>query len=194
MIEIIKNDQNPNNSYELKELMLENLVQFFHLPGMATELYLNYDCDQHCSNLYEDVTKLLSEQASPTGNMLFSTHLVSLDGLCSLIDSIEYNCNKNEKDSSDKQEHLSSPYHLDSGVMVAKRSFSRSNSATARKVSPRAPPRFRHDRKNIKELKTIQRGKHLCKVKACNRASSVPGNVFRSKSVQLSHLLKRLST
>ena len=149
MIEIIKNDQNPNNSYELKELMLENLVQFFHLPGMATELYLNYDCDQHCSNLYEDVTKLLSEQASPTGNMLFSTHLVSLDGLCSLIDSIEYNCNKNEKDSSDKQEHLSSPYHLDSGVMVAKRSFSRSNSATARKVSPRAPPRFRHDRKKI---------------------------------------------
>ena len=62
MIEIIKDDQNPNHTYELKELLLENLVQFFHLPGMATELYLNYDCDSHCSNMYEDITKLLSKQ------------------------------------------------------------------------------------------------------------------------------------
>ena len=71
MMEIIKDDQNPNHSYELKELLLENLVQFFHLPGMATELYLNYDCDSNCSNIYEDVTKLLSKQESVIDGIQF---------------------------------------------------------------------------------------------------------------------------
>ena len=28
---------------------------------MVTELYLNYDCDVYCSNLFEDLTKLLSK-------------------------------------------------------------------------------------------------------------------------------------
>ena len=55
MVDIIK-DEN-QNSYELKELLLEYLAQLFHLPGMATELYLNYDCDNHCTNLYEELTK-----------------------------------------------------------------------------------------------------------------------------------------
>ena len=36
IIEIIR-DEN-QNSYELKELLLEYLVQLFHLPGMATEV------------------------------------------------------------------------------------------------------------------------------------------------------------
>ena len=54
MVDIIK-DEN-QNSYELKELLLEYLAQLFHLPGMSTELYLNYDCDNHCTNLYEEMT------------------------------------------------------------------------------------------------------------------------------------------
>ena len=161
MVTIIKDDQNPNNSYELKELLLENLVQFFHLPGMVTELYLNYDCDSHCSNLYEDVTKLLSKQAFPAGNILHSTHLISLDGLCTLIDSIEENCSKVETENGAKSEQLSSPYHLDSGVMVAKRSFSRSNSELCRKVSPRAPPRFSSNQPTIDEIINIKQRKKL---------------------------------
>ena len=37
------------------------LVQLWKVPGLVTELYLNYDCDPYCSNLFEDVTKLLSK-------------------------------------------------------------------------------------------------------------------------------------
>ena len=90
---LLKDTKNPNNSYELREVILDGLVQFFHLPGMATELYLNYDCDSHCSNLYEDTMKLLSKQAFTSGNIILSTNLISLDGLSALIDSIEENCN-----------------------------------------------------------------------------------------------------
>ena len=33
----------------------------FHIPYLVPELYLNYDCDIHCSNLLEDFCKVLSK-------------------------------------------------------------------------------------------------------------------------------------
>lgn len=39
----------------------ETLVQLWQIPGLVTELFLNYDCDLYCSNLYEDITKLLAK-------------------------------------------------------------------------------------------------------------------------------------
>ena len=103
-------------------------------------------------------------QAFPAGNILFSTHLISLDGLCTLIDGIEDNCSKVEQEKGmmgSGTEQLSSPYHLDSGVMVAKRSFSRTNSSMSRKVSPRAPPRFSCSQPSIEEIINIKQRKKL---------------------------------
>lgn len=48
-------------TYDIKEIALQGLVQLWRIPGLVTELYLNYDCDVHCSNLFEDITKLLSK-------------------------------------------------------------------------------------------------------------------------------------
>ena len=31
--------------------------QLWRIPSLVTELYLNYDCDIYCSNLFEDLTK-----------------------------------------------------------------------------------------------------------------------------------------
>jgi len=36
-------------------------VQLWRIPGLVTELYLNYDCDLYCSNVLEDITKILSK-------------------------------------------------------------------------------------------------------------------------------------
>lgn len=47
--------------YEMKEVALEALVQLWRIPSFVTELYINYDCDFYCSNLFEDLTKLLSK-------------------------------------------------------------------------------------------------------------------------------------
>ncbi|MEQ2200695.1 hypothetical protein XENOCAPTIV_001781 [Xenoophorus captivus] len=47
--------------YEMKEMGLEALVQLWRIPSFVTELYINYDCDFYCSNLFEDLTKLLSK-------------------------------------------------------------------------------------------------------------------------------------
>jgi hypothetical protein len=42
-------------------VILETVVQLWRIPGLVTELYLNYDCDLYCPNLYEELTKLLSK-------------------------------------------------------------------------------------------------------------------------------------
>lgn len=52
-------------SYEIKELAIHNIVSLWRIPNFVTELYLNYDCDLYCSNLFEDLTKTLSKTAFP---------------------------------------------------------------------------------------------------------------------------------
>ena len=55
--------ENMKMPYEMKEMALEALVQLWRIPSFVTELYINYDCDFYCSNLFEDLTKLLSKVA-----------------------------------------------------------------------------------------------------------------------------------
>lgn len=81
----------PKTSYEHKELALESIVQLWRIPGLVTELYLNYDCDLYCSNVFEDLAKLLSKNTFPVSE-LYSIHLLSLDALLTVIESIERNC------------------------------------------------------------------------------------------------------
>ena len=76
---------------EHKEMVLDTIVQFLRIPGLPAELYLNYDCDLYSSNLFEDLTKLLSKNAFPVAG-LTSIHILSLDALLSVIDHIELDC------------------------------------------------------------------------------------------------------
>ncbi|VDO34070.1 unnamed protein product [Brugia timori] len=78
-------------SYEQKEMALESIVQLWRIAGLVTEIYLNYDCDLYCSNLFENLTKLLLENAFPVLG-LRSINLLSLDGLLTVIDTIDNNC------------------------------------------------------------------------------------------------------
>ncbi|KAK2190131.1 hypothetical protein NP493_86g03025 [Ridgeia piscesae] len=90
LIDIIVSDS-PRISYEQREIALDSIVQLLRIPGLVTELYLNYDCDLYSSSLFEDLMKLLSKNAFPVSG-LFTTHLLSLDALLAVIDSIEQNC------------------------------------------------------------------------------------------------------
>ena len=77
--------------YEQKEIALETIVQLLRIPGLPAELYLNYDCDLYSTNLFEELTKILSKNAFPVAG-LTSTHILSLDALLSVIDHIELDC------------------------------------------------------------------------------------------------------
>ncbi|XP_043535120.1 Golgi-specific brefeldin A-resistance guanine nucleotide exchange factor 1 isoform X11 [Chiloscyllium plagiosum] len=84
--------ENPKMPYEMKEVALEALVQLWRIPSFATELYINFDCDFYCCNLFEDLTKLLSKNAFPVSGQLYTTHLLSLEALLTVIDSTESHC------------------------------------------------------------------------------------------------------
>ncbi|NXA34518.1 GBF1 factor, partial [Eudromia elegans] len=84
--------ENPKMPYEMKEMALEAIVQLWRIPSFATELYINYDCDYYCANLFEELTKLLSKNAFPVSGQLYTVHLLSLEALLTVIDSTEARC------------------------------------------------------------------------------------------------------
>ncbi|XP_015907017.1 Golgi-specific brefeldin A-resistance guanine nucleotide exchange factor 1 isoform X3 [Parasteatoda tepidariorum] len=78
-------------SYEQREISLDCLTQLWRIPGLVTELYINYDCDTYCSNVFEELTKMLSKNAYPVSG-LYSIHLLSLEALLAVIENIENHC------------------------------------------------------------------------------------------------------
>ncbi|XP_054719595.1 Golgi-specific brefeldin A-resistance guanine nucleotide exchange factor 1-like [Uloborus diversus] len=78
-------------SYEQREISLDCVAQLWRIPGLVTELYINYDCDLYCSNLFEDITKMLSKNAYPVSG-LYSVHLLSLEALLAVVENIENHC------------------------------------------------------------------------------------------------------
>ena len=85
--------ESPKITYEHKELALEIIVRFYRIPGFLTQLYLNFDCGMYTTNIFEDLTKMLSKNAFPVTG-LYSTHFLSLDALLTVVESIEDQCQK----------------------------------------------------------------------------------------------------
>lgn len=82
---------NESTSYERREIALDSVVRLFLVPGLATELYVNYDCDPYCSNLFEDIAKMLAKNAYPV-DRLMGTHLLALDALLAVLNTIGTQC------------------------------------------------------------------------------------------------------
>ncbi|KAM7533171.1 hypothetical protein Aperf_G00000124357 [Anoplocephala perfoliata] len=81
--------ENDRISYEQREIALDAVVQLFLLPGLAAEIYLNYDCDPYCSNLFDDITEMLTKNAYPNNNRLVGTNILALDALLAVVDAID---------------------------------------------------------------------------------------------------------
>lgn len=91
--------ENTRITYEIRELALDNLLQLLRVPGFAAELYINYDCDLYCANIFENITKLLSKNAlsAAASPVIYGTQLLSLDSLLTIIASINRNCSSFKK-------------------------------------------------------------------------------------------------
>ncbi|VDN96696.1 unnamed protein product [Rodentolepis nana] len=88
LIAIISHD-NDRITYEQREMALDAVVQLFLLPGLAAEIYVNYDCDPYCSNLFDDITEMLTKNAYPSNNRLSGMNILALDALLSVVDAID---------------------------------------------------------------------------------------------------------
>jgi brefeldin A-resistance guanine nucleotide exchange factor 1 len=73
-------------------MALESLVEFCREPQLMVELYTNYDCDVHCTNLFEDMCKFLSKNTFPLSGSLNALNLLSLEGLLAIVGSLAESC------------------------------------------------------------------------------------------------------
>lgn len=83
--------ENPRIPYEMRELALDNLLQFLRIPAFSVELYINYDCNLYCTNVLEDLVKLLSKNSLSATQQIYTIHQISLDGLLTIVADIERN-------------------------------------------------------------------------------------------------------
>ncbi|XP_057671770.1 Golgi-specific brefeldin A-resistance guanine nucleotide exchange factor 1 [Diorhabda carinulata] len=105
LIDIILSDS-PKVTYEHKEIALDNILQLWRIPGFHTELYINYDCDMYCANLYEELTKLLAKNSMSSTSGVYHTHLLSLDALLIIAEGIESRCSEEKSKTDVENEDL----------------------------------------------------------------------------------------
>ncbi|KAK6944992.1 Mon2/Sec7/BIG1-like, HUS domain [Dillenia turbinata] len=89
---------------QLQEVALEGIINFCRQPTFTMEMYVNYDCDPVCRNVFEEIGKLLCKNAFPAGNTLSCLQIQAFEGLIVIIHSIA--------DSIEEEVNLSSfePY------------------------------------------------------------------------------------
>jgi hypothetical protein len=74
--------------YQKQEITLEFLVDLFRLPWFMAELYINYDCDPNCTDLFEKIAMFLYKNSYPPDGALYTTHVLTLDGLLAIVQAI----------------------------------------------------------------------------------------------------------
>lgn len=148
IMEIIVSDS-VKVTYEHKEIALDSLLQLWRVPGFVNELYLNYDCDMYCKNLYEELTKLLAKNAFSATSGVYHTHLLSLDALLTVIESIQLHCGDGKGENGASKDGL-----LQSDSNNAIESISTIlGKSTRMKISETIPtPEELAARKNIKKV------------------------------------------
>uniref|UniRef100_A0A061R742 Arf guanine-nucleotide exchange factor gnom-like isoform x1 n=1 Tax=Tetraselmis sp. GSL018 TaxID=582737 RepID=A0A061R742_9CHLO len=75
-------------TYEQQEAALEGILSFCHQPSFVRDAYANLDCRIERANVFEDICGLLSKTAFPVGCPLGSIHLMSLDGLLAILNTL----------------------------------------------------------------------------------------------------------
>lgn len=92
---------------EVRELLLESLVQFARKPTFMIDLWYNYDCDLTCGDLFEELIQFLSKNSFPDHQTysLMSSHVLCLDTLLTFIaqmmDRVE-----NQQDDTDDDDYV----------------------------------------------------------------------------------------
>lgn len=123
LMDIIMNDS-VKTSYDHKQIALDYLLQLWRIPGYVSELYLNYDCDIYCTNLYEDLTKLLAKNVMSATSGIYHTHLLSLEALLTVIENIEQQCvdDREKPDNLEKSDSEANKEEVDSYMNLFEKS------------------------------------------------------------------------
>jgi brefeldin A-resistance guanine nucleotide exchange factor 1 len=88
--------ESKQSSEEQREVVLESLLEFCREPALMQDLYLNYDCDVQCTNLFNVIATSLSRMAGDPQDdatkPLNVLNRLALEGILYVIDSIARRC------------------------------------------------------------------------------------------------------
>ncbi|KAL7324532.1 GDP/GTP exchange factor for ARF [Mucor circinelloides] len=92
---------------EVRELLLESLVQFARKPTFMIDLWYNYDCDLTCGDLFEELIQFLSKNSFPDHQTysLMSSHVLCLDTLLTFISQMMDRV-ENQQDDVDQEDYV----------------------------------------------------------------------------------------
>jgi brefeldin A-resistance guanine nucleotide exchange factor 1 len=150
LMNIIMQDSNKLQQ-EQREMTIDFLLQMLRIPGFAIEMYINYDCSLNCTNLFEDLTKLLSKNAFSVQSLLTANSL-SLSALLTIVENIELENTVKQSISNDRLNFLqntlnnikyspSSGYSAAAFASLAKNRLSSSTNSVAADSTSNAPNR-----------------------------------------------------
>eukprot|EP00899_Mesostigma_viride_P015080 jgi/Mesvir1/23573/Mv18269-RA.2 len=89
-----------NASYEQQEAAVEALVDLCRQPSFMTDMFINFDCDLYCRNVFEAMCNLLSKNSFPVNCPLSPVHLLSLEGLLAVVHGIAERASTVSKDAN----------------------------------------------------------------------------------------------
>ncbi|KAM1155417.1 hypothetical protein ACFX13_026906 [Malus domestica] len=89
----------PGVSIQLQEVALEGIINFCRQLTFVVEVYVNYDCDPLCHNVFEEIGKLLCKLSFPVASPLTTLQIQAFEGLVIMIHNIADSIDK-ENDTS----------------------------------------------------------------------------------------------
>ncbi|KAB2600355.1 ARF guanine-nucleotide exchange factor GNL2-like [Pyrus ussuriensis x Pyrus communis] len=78
----------PGVSIQLQEVALEGIINFCRQLTFVVEVYVNYDCDPLCHNVFEEIGKLLCKLSFPVASPLTTLQIQAFEGLVIMIHNI----------------------------------------------------------------------------------------------------------
>ena len=84
-------------SKEQQEACLESLLEFCLEPSLMQDLYLNYDCDMNCTNLFDTIMVTLSTSAVPEGPSVMALNKLAVEGILAVMEAIARKCGGSAK-------------------------------------------------------------------------------------------------
>ncbi|XP_058206768.1 ARF guanine-nucleotide exchange factor GNL2 [Rhododendron vialii] len=96
------------NIIQIQDVTIEGIITFCRQPTFPIEVYVNFDSDPLCRNVFEEIGKLLCKHAFPAGGALTTLQVQAFEGLVLIIHNIAENIDKEENSSI-----ISGPYPVE---------------------------------------------------------------------------------
>ncbi|KAF2303894.1 hypothetical protein GH714_024156 [Hevea brasiliensis] len=84
------------SSSQLQEVAVEEIKNFCRQPTFIAEMYVNYDCDPICQNIFEQIGKLLCKLSFLGSSLLSFVQIQAFEGLQIIIHNIADNVDKED--------------------------------------------------------------------------------------------------